>query len=943
MIVRSGRSVRAISIVKNIGVLLVLCVGLAACSEEGGQTAEQDVDLVERDAGDQDTGKLDADEGIVDDISIETLPVQDISANGATFYGSVKGLSGEGAEDHGFCFSHADDAEVCSSLGALTEPGDFSLAADGLLPGRNYDVRAYAVVGAKTFDGARVEFTTPAVEVTGFAASAGEFAEHVRLSWEMIEGAETYVLYRDGLEIAQVDGAQNEYVDEGASAGEGLSEVTGLTASQGDFADHVLVKWEPVVSAPGASHSYQMLAKYPDLESGKTAGIDGYRKGFEVKSYEVSRDGAAFVEVGAQAEYQDFEATAGEIIAAQASASNGTHLQHVVLNVVGEHSVKTSDTTYVVRAVSEVDGQPVIGPESAEVRGFRGVGEVKLQWEHSSNDINYTSISGATTKTYHHTGAYEDGTPRFYRVRFSAPGAENVYSDVVSGSRAFLSVRFVEIPSEADINQPFGTEIEVTNQFNAPFGGVEVRMMLARDTVPFFAKSFGSQTTDALGRAIYMEPAPVPWPGMDFLFEAKLPNNKMFYSEQFRVDRAALVVGSSTQGLVVGNGQSVEPALSGDGRYMVFASMSENLVAGHPAGSLQIYRKDLMEGTVKRVSASRNGTPGAGDSSDASVSADGRFVAFVSTATNLLASPLEGDTAQVFVKNMDNGDVFLISATKGNVVGDQDSSRPAISADGRFVVFVSNATNLVSGIVDEQINHVYRKDLQSGELEIVTRVSGQPAADESSFNPAISADGSKVVFSSEARNLVAGLPAGPGIAQVFLRDMNAGGGFTLVSRNEDGDPADGTSRNASISGDGRYVTFGSMAMNFAQNTNALWHDHVYRKDLVSGAIVYVSTNASGEIANQNSLKPVMSADGRYVVFVSNASNLLAGAEGLQIYRKDLESGDVVLVSANLNQEVANNYSEATTISANGRYIGFSSMATNLMPGVGGVQVYVRRR
>ncbi len=969
-----------------LGVVLVaLCAGLAACGDGSGAVADRDVGQVDVGTDTQD-GEKNACGGVavldqvpgdacgpcgldvvqcdgVDavvcdgatacpDILVETVGVEDVGTGGATFFGVAKAPPGEAVGDHGFCISRGADEEVCRSLGGLTESESFSFVEIGMLPGRKYGVRAFATVGAETVYGGTVEFTTLAVGVTGFAASAGEFVEHVQLRWEAVEGVETYVLYRDGQEIARVGSEASEYLDVEAAAGSAPSAVSDVVASQGDFVDHVLVTWEPATLLAGDAHSYQMLAEYPDVASEKTAGVEGYRKAFEVEGYEISVDGAAFVDVGPLLKYKDLDAAAAEITAGEISASNGTFAAHVALKLEEPHSVDTVETTYVVRAVStqEVGGQPVVGAESAGVSGYRGVGEVALQWEHSSNETYYTSISGATTPTFNHTGAYSDGTPRFYRARFSASGAETVYSEVVQGARAVLSVRFVSIPSEADINQPFGTEIEVTNQFDVPFGGVEVRMMLARDTVPFFAKTFGSQTTDVQGRAVYVHAAPVTWPGMDFLFEAKLPNNKMFYSEQFRVDRAPVVVASSDSSAVAGDGKSVEPALSADGRYVVFASTSGNLVAGNVPSSQQIYRKDLMEGTVKSVSISKNGVVGNGSSYRASVSANGRFVAFVSNAKNLLSTPVSEHASQIFLKDMETGDVLHVSTTKTGVVSDKNTFTPAISADGRFVAFGSNATNLASGILSDQINHIYRKDRQSGELEIVTRVVGQAAAEWASFEPAISADGSKIAFASFATNLVPGLPNAPDHQRVFVRDMNVGGGFTLVSSNESGISADDTSRAPSISGDGRYVTYLSSAKNFANNPNAAGHAHIYRRDLVSGAIDYVSTNVSGEVADNRSVKPAMSADGRFVTFGSYATNLLAGVQIYQIYRKDLLSGRVDLVSSNMNGEAAigqeeaiNSFNDFPAISADGRYVGFSSAATNLVVGVTATdQVYVRR-
>lgn len=979
--------------VGRLGVLMILCAGLAACSEEevGGESV-QDVGHVEPDSGETqpdveeetelnacggtavlteepgascgpcglDVVQCDGADAVVCDGStacpdfvVETLAAEDISAQGATFQGKAQALPEEEVVDHGFCVSRGEDEEICRSLGALTQAGDFRFEEDALLPGRNYEVRAYAKVGDKTVYGEAVAFTTAAPEVVGVLASQGEFSEHVRLSWEVIAGAETYVLYRDGQEIARVSEEAAEYLDEQAAAGaSSLGAVTGVLASQGDFADHVLVTWEPVETLPGQEHVYQIVAKYPDAESDKTAGVEGYRKAADV-GYEISIDGAAFVDAGTQTQYQDFSARAAEITAAEVSASQGTFVDYVALNVEGQPGVETFDTTYKVRAVSvqDVEGERLIGAASEAVQGFRSAGDIALQWESSETvDGTFYAIFGATTPVFHHTSAYSDGSPRFYRARFSGTGTEDVYSEVVEGARAALSIRFVELPRDADVKLPLRVEAEVVNQFGLGFEGINVRMMLARDTYPFFAMSFGNQNTDVQGRAVFTHTTGVPVAGVDYLFEAKLPNNKMYFSEQFRIDSSAIMPASAALDGTAGNGKSTEPALSADGRYVVFTSTSDNLMAGNELNRKQVYRKDVVTGEIKPVSISQSGALGDHDSNGASVSANGQFVAFISTAKNLLASPITSNHPQIYLKDMATGDVMHISTTASHVASDGSCFTPVISADGRFVAFGAAATNLAPGITDAGINHIYRKDRVSGELEPVTQVPGHPAAQWASFEPSISADGSKIAFSSFATNLVAGIPSSPTLERIYVRDMQAGGGFTLVSTNEQGVSADDRATSPSISADGRYVMYLSMATNFAHNANPEGHMHIYRKDLVSGEIAYVSTNGAGEVANQRSVKPAMSADGRYVTFGSYATNLLAGVDTYQMYRKEIATGRVDLVSANLQGEAAeghkealNSYTDFPAISADGHYAAFSSPATNLVAGVTVPdQVYVHR-
>src|SRR5207249_1268748 len=194
------------------------------------------------------------------------------------------------------------------------------------------------------------------------------------------------------------------------------------------------------------------------------------------------------------------------------------------------------------------------------------------------------------------------------------------------------------------------------------------------------------------------------------------------------------------------------PALSADGRFVAFGSDATNLVAGDTNGTTDVFVHDRQTGTTERVSvASGGGTQGNGKSGGffafPALSADGRFVAFQSDATNLVAGDTNG-TTDVFVHDRQ-------TATTERVSVNGFSAGPALSADGRFVAFHSTGSNLVAGDTNGATD-VFVHDRQTGTTERVSGASDGTQGNDASAGPALSADGRLVAFHSSATNLVAG-------------------------------------------------------------------------------------------------------------------------------------------------------------------------------------------
>ena len=203
------------------------------------------------------------------------------------------------------------------------------------------------------------------------------------------------------------------------------------------------------------------------------------------------------------------------------------------------------------------------------------------------------------------------------------------------------------------------------------------------------------------------------------------------------------------------NGQSQFPSISGDGRYVSYASTSNNLVAGDSNGKFDIFVYDRTAAVTQRASVGPGGAQSNGDSFSGSLSSDGRYVAFSSNATNLVAGDTNGKF-DIFVRDLTAGGVTTrVSVATGGGQSNGDSYLPAISGDGRYVAYSSTATNLVAGDTNGK-SDVFLYDRNFGTTTRVTVGTGGAQANGDSLFPALSADGTVVGFTSFASNLVPG-------------------------------------------------------------------------------------------------------------------------------------------------------------------------------------------
>lgn len=390
-----------------------------------------------------------------------------------------------------------------------------------------------------------------------------------------------------------------------------------------------------------------------------------------------------------------------------------------------------------------------------------------------------------------------------------------------------------------------------------------------------------------------------------------------------------------------GNGGSAGARLSAGGRFLVFSSDAGDLVANDTNGRTDVFVRDLLLGATRMVSVSRTGSGGGdGDSYGAVISADGRYVVFTSFAGNLVADDANS-LPDLFVRDLAAGTTRLVSVNRAGTGGGNGPTLsgvdPVVTPDGRFVAFYSAAGDLAANDTNNATD-LFLRDTAAGTTSIVSvNTAGRAAGIGLLAAPAVSADGRFVAFQSEAGDLVANDPQRAGgnqDADVFVRDV-AAGTTSLVSLNRAGTASgNAPSRFPAMSADGRFVVFESYATDLAANDSNLYRD-VYVRDRAAGVTVLASVNRAGATGGNPSNTvgaPAISADGRYVAFASAASDLVTGdANGrTDVFLRDLEARTTTLVSRNsTGTSGGNDDSQNPVVSADGRFVAFQSLATDL--------------
>ena len=378
---------------------------------------------------------------------------------------------------------------------------------------------------------------------------------------------------------------------------------------------------------------------------------------------------------------------------------------------------------------------------------------------------------------------------------------------------------------------------------------------------------------------------------------------------------------------VEGNNESNYPALSNDGRYVAFSSDASNLVANDTNALEDVFVHDYQTGQTQRISVSSGGQEGNGESGSPAISSTGRYIAFSSFASNLVS----GDTnngSDIFVMDRDTGVIQRVSVSSSEAQTAGGSHDPAISSNGRYIAFYSGAGDLVASDTNDKFD-VFVRDTVAGETWLVSVSTGGAQGNHDSWGKvSISGDGRRVGFASWASTLVSNDTNG--VMDVFVRDWFSGL-TTLASISSGGAFSNGNS-SGMISSNGRYVAFGSDGSNLVSgDTNGVSDAFVH--DLDTGLTERVTVSASGGQSNGGVYAVDISTGGRLVIFHSSANNLVSNdtnsRQDVFVYDRDYDRTSRVSIATNGTQGNANAL-YLFDMSGDTRFVAFSSYASNLV-------------
>ena len=380
---------------------------------------------------------------------------------------------------------------------------------------------------------------------------------------------------------------------------------------------------------------------------------------------------------------------------------------------------------------------------------------------------------------------------------------------------------------------------------------------------------------------------------------------------------------------VQANNTSFNPSISGNGQVVAFFSFASNLVSNDTNVQNDIFVRDTATNITTRVSVSSSEEEANQGSSGPAISADGLYVAFHSYANNLVSGDT-GSFSDIFVRDMTAGTTARISIDSGGGQANEGSFNPAISSDGRYVAFYSFASDLVVGDTNGKAD-IFKRDTVAGTTERISVSSDETQGSNTSHAPSISSDGRYVAFYSFASDLVVGDTNGK--ADVFVRDTLAGTTerISVSSSNTEGN---NSSDFPSISADGRYVAFLSKATNLADaDTNGV--PDVFVRDTLAGTTERISVSTSNAEGNNASYSPLsISSDGAFVAFASAASNLVSADTNAKtdIFVHNTLANTTTRVSLNTSLAQTDNDSYNPSIALDGSggyYVVFNSDATNI--------------
>jgi Tol biopolymer transport system component len=385
-----------------------------------------------------------------------------------------------------------------------------------------------------------------------------------------------------------------------------------------------------------------------------------------------------------------------------------------------------------------------------------------------------------------------------------------------------------------------------------------------------------------------------------------------------------------------GNSFSGNHSISADGRFVAFSSGASNLVPGDNNNTGDIFVRDRLTNTTTLVSVDSAGNQANSDSYNPSISADGRFVAFESDASNIVPGNTNS-SRDIFVRDRLTNTTTRVSVDSAGNQANNSSRDPSISADGRFVAFVSFASNLVPGDTNRDFDIFVRDTLTN----TTTGVSVDSAVNQGntySYSPSISADGRFVAFISNIYNpFNIRVADGKEDTEIFVRDTLTNT-TTRVLVDSAGNQGNGSSGTPSISADGRFVAFESDVSNIVPGDTNRRSD-IFVRDTLTNTTTRVSVDSAGNQRNSGSYSPSISADGRFVTFDDTSPPSLfigdVGGQGTTSISEGIFVRDTLTnTTTNVSVDSAGNSGGggSPSISADGRFVAFSSESSNIVPG-----------
>lgn len=368
---------------------------------------------------------------------------------------------------------------------------------------------------------------------------------------------------------------------------------------------------------------------------------------------------------------------------------------------------------------------------------------------------------------------------------------------------------------------------------------------------------------------------------------------------------------------------SLVPVISGGGRFIAFKSLAPNLVPRDTNAEPDIFVRDRVSHRTVRVSTGRAKQPN-GPSYEPAISQNGRFVAFSSAASNLVKGDTNG-VRDVFLRDREKRTTIRVSRSSGGGQGNGPSYDPAISAGGRYVAFYSSASNLIKGDRNGA-KDVFVHDRVERRTVRVSVSDREGEGNGRSYGPAISGDGQVIAFVSFATNLVKGDTNRE--PDVFVRDRR---GKRTTRASWGGRQSNRASYDPAVSGNGRFVAFKSLATNLVpRDTNR--DADIFVRDRAKRRTVRVTVSSQGQQANGGSFDPGISSTGRFVSFSSIASNLVRGDTNgvMDVFVRDRERHSTRRVSVSWRGKQANKVNFGSEISAKGTHVAFWSLASNLI-------------